>query len=45
VTLVATMLLPQPGRDVVAQELEQGAAEPVPERARVSAARATVPQT
>jgi MFS family permease len=45
VTLVATMLLPEPGREVVARELERGAAAPVPETARASAARAAVPQT
>jgi MFS family permease len=31
VTLIATALLPEPGRAQVAREFEQGAAEPVPE--------------
>jgi metabolite-proton symporter len=37
VTLIATMLLPEPGRARVAQEFEEGAAEPVPAEVRDSA--------
>jgi metabolite-proton symporter len=45
VTLVATALLPEPGRAAVARELEQAAAEPVPEPVTASAPRrVAVPQ-
>jgi metabolite-proton symporter len=37
VTLIATTLLPEPGRAAVAREFEEGAAEPVPEEVRDTA--------
>ena len=39
VTVIATLLLPEPGRAAVARELEEGAREPVPEVARSSERR------
>jgi hypothetical protein len=40
VTLIATALLPEPGRAAVAREFEQSAAAPVPEPVVTSAAPA-----
>jgi hypothetical protein len=39
VTVIATILLPEPGRAAVARELEEGAQAPVPEAARASEGR------
>jgi metabolite-proton symporter len=39
VTVIATVLLPEPGRAAVAREFEEGAEAPIPEMARASAGR------
>src|SRR3954451_2813113 len=41
VTVIATLLLPEPGRAAVARELEEGAQAPIPEAARTSAGKVT----
>jgi MFS family permease len=43
-TIIAVILLPEPGRRAIARELEEGAGEPVPEQAKASAGRVAVPQ-
>jgi hypothetical protein len=39
VTVIATVLLPEPGRAAVARELEEGADVPIPQVARASEGR------
>ena len=41
VTIIATLLLPEPGRRIVASEFTEGAEEGIPETARASSGRAT----
>jgi metabolite-proton symporter len=41
VTIIATILLPEPGRSAVARELEEGAQDPIPEAAHASEGRVT----
>jgi metabolite-proton symporter len=43
-TIIAVILLPEPGRVAIARELEEGVDEPVPEAAMASEARIAVPR-